>query len=327
MLTLKKTAVAVLALGSSAVFAGSMGPVCTPGNVTVPCAHTAWDFGAQALYLDAGTGSGDYAGYYNTANGTTTALKPNNSWAWGFQIEGSYHFNTGNDVNLNWYHIDRSKSEFTTIAAGDFFIDSSDAGYRWNSGLSANGSRNWDAVNLEMGQLVNFGENINTRFHGGLGYVHLKSAATLSGWVASNHAGTAIARAGVVNENLTYNGVGPRIGSESFYDWNNGFAVYAKGAMALFAGQSKFNGNANQGIVRAGANTIYSLSGSTTQVVPELEGKLGGTYTYAMAQGDLSVDLGWMWINYFNALNDISTASNFNLQGPYVGLKWVGNVA
>lgn len=360
MLNLKKTAVAVLAFGSSAVFAGTMGPVCTPGSVTVPCPRTAWDFGAQALYLQATHAGMDYLGsIVNIIPQSETYLTQNQKWGWGFQIEGSYHFNTGNDLNLNWYHLDKTSNRAATLGTGQNLVD-----YLGNSfsgagginaatglavdniggaggGISVSGTDKWDAVNLEFGQHVDMGEFVNMRFHGGVEFARIKNSTSIAGsltgtFVAAGTAptlgaGTRPGTAQVVNSSMSYNGFGPRVGTDLGYGWNNGVAVYAKGAMSLLVGQSKFN---RVSTVAVGIPAVASASGSSTTVNPELEAKLGATYTYAMAQGDLSLDIGWMWVNYFSVLNDASTfrfagnrVSDFGLQGPYVGLKWVGNVA
>lgn len=338
MLNLKKTALAVLAFGSSAVFAGTMGPVCTPGSVTVPCPRTAWDFGAQALYLQPTASHLDYAGSTLNIATQSQVYNKNTPWGWGFQIEGSYHYNTGNDVDVNWYHLDRSKNGIFAIGGGQTFNDA--FGEIWGAGssVSVNGSSKWDAVNLEFGQHIDMGEFVNMRVHGGFEYAHIKSSLGLNGNLGAGNiapltsvASTAtnfiaIGTAQSTNTTISYNGFGPRIGTDLGYGWNNGLAVYAKGAAAVLVGSNKFTRTSSTAINGAG-----SVTGSSTTVNPELETKVGATYTYAMAQGDLSVDLGWMWINYFSVQQDgISGAvrsSDFGLQGPFVGLKWVGNVA
>lgn len=310
MLNLKKTAVAVLALGSSAVFAGTMGPVCTPGNVTVPCERSAWDFGVQALYLKAAYDADfGYRGF-NTTNNVTHYVDTNLDWGWGFRLEGSYHFGTGNDANLNWTHYSKTSNYTTTFDLVDIV---NAAGV-----VTAHESvePKWDAVNLEFGQHVDFGEMKNIRFHGGVQYVRIENDFHAQ----VNAAATAF------DLDTKFNGFGPRVGMDMSYDFGNGFAVYGNGATALLVGSSKFSDSVVvNSVVANGSN------GSKTSIVPELEAKLGVRYTYAMAQGDLSLDAGWMWANYFNAMHEVnlvgdSRESDFGVQGPYVGLKWVGNV-
>jgi hypothetical protein len=321
MLNLKKTAVAVLAFGSSVAFAGTMGPVCQPGNVTVPCENQAWDLGMTALYLkpSASGAAGNYLGQtHNTAGSVVNLHDADPDWGWGFMLEGSYHFSTGNDVTVNWYHLDDNS---TSARYGAGFTHFADNINKFGSTTAVTVSPRWDAVNFEFGQHVDLGQFKNVRFHGGLQYARIETKASVLS-TSALAADTNFSYA----QTAKFNGVGPRVGSDFSYDFGNGMAVYAKAAAALLAGTSKFN-SVNNNFATGAAPASVSVNGSRTAIVPELEAKLGATYTYAMAQGDLSLDAGWMFANYFNAQTTSAyDDSDFGVQGPYIGLKWVGSV-
>lgn len=318
MLNLKKTAVAVLALGSSAVFAGSMGPVCSAVNVTVPCEATAWEFGAKALYLKPSV---------NTTSGFspfTTEPSRAPGYNWGFQVEGAYHFNTGNDLNINWYHLSKSESNSFGPRTANAFNDPIIGSFsRTSQGSYASVDPKWDAVNIEFGQHVDFGDNKAIRFHGGAQYARLANSIISSDAELIVVDGVSTSYTHATSYNPTYNGFGPRLGMDMSYDWGNGLGMYANGATAILAGTRSFNGTYSDSL----GNSI-GATGSQTVIVPAVDAKLGATYTYAMAQGDLTLDAGWMWVNYFNVHANASGDNNdFGLQGPFIGLKWLGNVA
>ena len=315
MLTFNKTAVVILAFASGAVFAGTMGPVCTPGSVTIPCPRTAWDIAGRALYLQPSLANDSYLGH-SMLNSIDRYDRINYNWGWGFELEGSYHFSTGNDLNLNWYHWNSSSSR---TLPGSVIGPDAPAGSTDIFSVQPK----WDAVNLEFGQHVELGEFEKVRFHGGVAYARIVATSILSGPLIRNVIES-------YNTNRTYNGFGPRVGADLFYNFANGLNLYAKGASAILVGTASFN-EVRSLLPFFVGNTLTSI-GRATEVVPELEGKLGATYTYTMPQGDLSLDAGWMWINYFNVLNNAIASSpvrstDFALQGPFVGLKWVGNIA
>lgn len=314
----KKTAFALLTLAGGFANAGTMGPVCEPGNATVPCAATAWDVGLTALYLrPAFDADQTYFNSYFNAQNNTSYRNESFDWGWGFKLEGSYHFNTGNDVNVNWYHFDDTTSK--TYLVGNAFNT------EYYSTLRD--KIRWDAVNFEFGQHVDFGERKNIRFHGGAQYVSIKSDAHINHYLNNTDSS--------LDHSMKFDGFGPRVGMDMSYDWMHGFAMYANVAGSLLVGTSKFDTS------NIASNATVRSTGSKNAVVPEMEAKIGGRYSMEMAQGTVSIDGGWMWVNYFNALHSavngannvfvpMTTASgpqetDFSMSGPYLGVKWVGN--
>lgn len=343
MLDLKKALAVFLTVSSSILYAGSMGSFCSVNNASVPCEDGYGSFSAEALYLqpiyDADFAY-DPALVYPSFQGKIgegfilneyDQHKPRSGW--GFQLAGAYHFDEGNDVAVNWSHFSRKTNH---IFYGDF--------YRLPfSRVPAIGTASfepqWNALNFESGQHVDFGDFKDIRFHAGFGFVQIKRNAsttledTEQVFVVNIEPVEHVAF-GAANNKSTFRGFGPRIGMDMAYDFGNGFGVFANTAAALFIGRNTFNNNF--AILFFNENwplNAVAMQGKRNAFVPSVEAKLGVSYTYEMAQGDLSVALSYTAVNYFTALHSarlglanepILVGSDFGLGGVSVGLKWVG---
>ena len=346
MLKLKKTMAALLALGSCSVFAGTMGPTCLAGNVTVPCEKTGWEVGGQALYLQpiysmAGStpkavfGASDNYGY---------TLYPQPSWAWGFMIDGAYHWGMGKDLTLSWYHVNHA-----TVLANQPFQDGSTGTPQPVVNMNLSLHPQWDAANAEFGRRIDLDQQSNLRFFGGVQYARIVNQS--NGYIATGDT-SGFAQNGVIDNNTylkvnsNFNGFGPRGGLDLNYELPYGFTAYAKGAGGLLVGSAGFT---NDRLGLLGGSGFSANTGSRTMLVPELEGKLGFKYHHQMpawtkqtSPSELTLDAGWMWVNYFEAnmfgtnesgrANDVApnrvdvSQTSFALQGLYFGLNWLGNM-
>lgn len=307
----KLTSTAVLLTLSMGAFAGSMGDVST----------SKYSIGAHALYLQPSLGEYSTPGNLLLTSSTTNSARYqlrnyDPKWNWGFQVEGSYHSNADNDISLNWYHIVNTSH----YAYRDTLIPA--AGNISGFGTTSL-SPTWNAANFEVGHRILFHGNTSARVHGGVQYARLTVNKNVYQTVDVGAPRT-------VTETGSYNGFGPRIGTDLSYQWIHGLGVYANGAASLLIG--------NKGYSRTTQLSSFetSFNGSSTAIVPEFDMKLGANYNHDLAQGTLTLDAGWMWVTYLHSNTYIRPLSltirdtkenNFSLQGLYLGLKWSGNIA
>ena len=324
---LKKTTIAVLGLVASGyAAAGSMGPVCAPGNVTVPCEARAWELGAEALYMRpiySAQKSLQFVPSLPVGTVSSEVADVRDKWSWGFRVMGSFYFNTGNDVTVNWTHLN-SKADFNNMVA-PLAIPTGSIAEVPADYVSRD---QFDQANIVLGQHVDVSVRKKMRFFGGMQYANIQSNATnfLNYPLIPVLFGSTVS----VFDNTDFKGIGPVAGIDYSYALFNGLSVTANGTGSLLVGTSRYH----EGFVVDDLNAIYAqVYARKKSIVPSLEAKLGLSYAHDFWQGTVNIDAGYQVINYFNALatqefqqpNAPVHAVNYGLFGPYFGLKYVGN--
>ena len=322
---LKKTSLAILGLSlSGAVVAGTMGPSCTPTDVTVPCENNMWDIGVQALYLQSVYDADKAYGFTATAPIGYKEIK--NEWDWGYRLEGSYHFSTGNDVSINWSHF--STDGHTDNLLGEFLITLPVVGPTLiPNPLVMKRTNRFDQVNAVLGQTADFGPFENARFYGGMQYAAIKDYGDIE--FVNLPLLIQLGTHGINRQiESSFYGFGPVMGMDLAYHckFNPNLSILAKFAGSILYGSARYSDTThfNVGLV---TQTNYA---SKKAIVPSLETKLGANYAMNVARGTLNIEAGYYAVNYFNALQNINTTavvnSDYGLYGPYFGVTWLGNV-
>lgn len=309
---LKYSAATVLILTTGLTLAGQMGSEATkliPSDQGIPLA-----LGGGAIFLKPSINDMRDANQRTVTiiTGQSSTWSRSIDYSWGFSLNASYYYTTNDDINLNWYHLRAPYSNTYQNLAGSL--------------TTIDISPQWDAANLEFGKKILLDTHKNVRLHAGvqyarlsIGVVEINSASTVNGieLLLPNI---------TLNGTPTYNGFGPRFGADFRHSWESGFSVYANTAIAILAGTAKYSKEVSYDI-----GTASVRNASSTLVVPELDAKLGAAYTHPLKTGWFTVDAGWMFFNYWNALNqeDVANLSavqttNFGAQGPYISAKWSG---
>ena len=87
----------------------------------------------------------------------------------GFQIEGSTKFGSGNDLDVNWYHLHNHTNGH--LPTGSLFAGSASSFYAGQLNVSPR----WDAVNVEFGQSIAFCAEQTMRLHAGVEFAKVKN--------------------------------------------------------------------------------------------------------------------------------------------------------
>ena len=337
---------------STAVYAHTP-PVDINQLVTIPSLQPGAEFSFTALALQPGANNLNYVIYNKalpTQSPSWTEKEIHPDYQFAYALGGRYVFPNGKDISLTWTHLNSSDSASISAPNDEFFL-----GPDYEIGPDAipihhatgKAEFKYDVINLDAGQFVNFGRNVDIRFFGGI------SDARLHEDVTSTYTGTLVTPpfAGAFSTEQKVashvNAIGPRIGVDANYNAGYGFSVLAEAAASALVGsintKTSYRSSAPELLALFGQdiNNQFVKDDSVTQIIPAFDAKLGASFQYTFTNCMIfMLKAGYQTSVYINAINQYlpaslvsgesmstggifvatmnHTQSNFSVQGPFL---------
>ena len=324
--------------------------------LTVPQLQGGLVAGITGLYLQPNADNADLSYARIVSSGGTSQIavvKPGFDFGYGANL-GYIFPNTGNDINLSFWHLNTSNSSNANAPAGGKLIPSSfpitntllvvsqtnaKVGFRINQ------------VDLIAGQYVNVGSRLQLHPFAGLRYAGIKrtSNSNYSGAVASNTSVfqvttgvsasstfSGLSASAIVSESSDFDGVGPIAGMNFNLPIARGFGAQGEFSGALLFGNvdSKLQSGVNTGagqtilVIPTFPNTTinfvpgtaqFSFTSNTRRVIPNLDASLGAYYRFAFQnQSDVTLGINYQVAEYWNAVDQLKSTVSFNYLGSVV---------
>lgn len=244
-------------------------------NISIPQLQGGLIAGITGLYVEPGSSHGDLD-YVSVNNNSTSAnpqlqakaVEPGFDFGWGANL-GYMFANTGNDVNLSYWHLNTSDSDSTNAPAGGSLNSINSplivkalqlSGITFfNTQASAKADFRFNQVDLAAGQYINVGSRLQLHPFIGLRYADVKRtlnsnyagfspSASSNGGTFTSASGTATATltstfstSGLItNEAVTetsdFDGIGPMAGMNFDLPITGGLGLQGGFSGALLAG-------------------------------------------------------------------------------------------
>lgn len=336
MIISKKMGLALMAMGmSSMAFAGTYTPpACTSHAVTIPCEGNAWDVGFEVLWVDTTTHDQNYAFSNNDLGSEYVFAAVNPDYQFGFELNGSYHFATGNDLTVRWTRIHNDQDDVITAkntqVLTNYGFGLNESFFAENTlvldGTKVTSSHDYefDAINAELGQHIDVGDDMDLRVHAGLQYARIDYTKALRFTNSSTSDET------LLTMDSELDAIGARVGADASYALSGGFSFVGHASLSLLIGEveSELNARAddsdNRGQLKLRQHAEFE---SDEVVVPAGMIKVGFNYGADLLGGQMALEGGWRWEGYFQSTRFVPAAGadfeNFTFSGPYLAISYL----